>query len=96
MPPDVWLTLGKIVAAIGGSGTLIALLKWLWDQGSGRTARRTRVIRDAISAMRDAAEWAEAYWEIRSWCRQSHGYDPSMPKHLVTESGIGYRFVIEG
>lgn len=22
--------------------------------------------------------------------------DPSMPKHLVTESGIGYRFVIEG
>ena len=80
MTPDVlWLTLGKVVAAIGGSGTLIALLKWLWDQGSGRNGRRARAVRDAISAMRDAAEWADYAMQVRAWCRREHGFDPGMP-----------------
>lgn len=79
MTPEALLTLGKWVAAAGGVGTVGALLKWFYDQASGRSARKTARVRSAIEAMRDAGVWADAYWRYRTWCRQAHGYDPDAP-----------------
>ena len=79
MTPELWSKLAQVLVAMGGLTTLGAAFKWFYDQFSGRNQRATAHIRSAIEAMGDAGEWADAYWEFRTWCRRHHGYDPGAP-----------------
>ena len=67
---------------IGGAGILAAVVQlargW-WGWHTGRSRRVVQRARDAITAMGEASEWAGAYYEFRSWCIRTHGYDPAAP-----------------
>lgn len=80
MTAELWTKLAQLLAAAGGLTTLGAAFKWLYDQFTGRSQRATTRIRSAIEAMGDAGEWADAYWQLRSYCRREHGYDGNLPE----------------
>lgn len=75
-----WLgTVRELVAWVGGSATLIALGKWVWDQASGRNRRRVQKVRDAIDATQSEGRAWEAYWALRWWVIHTYGEVAGMP-----------------
>lgn len=63
------------LGAAGIFGLLASLVRAILGWVSGASQRRMRHLRDAISAMTEAGEWASAYWSGRKWCSRHHVWD---------------------
>ena len=73
---QTWIT---VLGAAGVLGFAGQILRGWWGWHTGRSGRVVQRARDAITAMGEASEWADAYYRYRAWCIRTHGYDPGAP-----------------